>query len=364
MSDHPAENSRAESVGGKAVHPPYYPLFDYLRIVLAVGVFASHAGVLSPRLHYAGNFCVQVFFALSGYLIGGILRDSRAESLPRFYFNRSTRIWIPYFIAIALLAIATVAKQQPVTSKLLEFFFDKGTFTYNLYGPPQLHCREAMPLQGTGNHFWSICVEEQFYLLAPLVIVGLGKHAAWGILPLGGAASLKYPGSFGSITLGVLLALSERSWSAWHRRPWAVVVGGIALATLLWVNFVRPETYEVLSPFAGVLIVSLFSRTGGVLPWGQVLGGISYPFYLNHWIGLFMINRMKQVGGLSQAASVSAALTISLLIATAHYWVIDRGIHRKRGGWFTERRGLLCAACGFVLIGIGVAVNFVWFRGK
>jgi len=194
VPDNPAQSSRVEPVSDRAIQPPYYPLFDYLRIVLAVGVFASHAGVLSPRLHDFGNFCVQVFFALSCYLIGGILGNVRAESLPRFYFNRSTRIWIPYFIAIALLAVATVAKHQPVTSKLLEFFFDKVTFTYNLYGPPQLHLREAMPLQGTGHHFWSICVEEQFYLLAPLVIVGLRKHATWGILALGGAASLKYPG--------------------------------------------------------------------------------------------------------------------------------------------------------------------------
>jgi peptidoglycan/LPS O-acetylase OafA/YrhL len=364
VSDDPARSKPAEPVTDGANRPPYYPLFDYLRIVLAVGVFASHAGLISPRLHSVGNFCVQVFFALSGYLIGGILRDARAESLPRFYFNRSTRIWIPYFVAIALLAIATVAKHQPVTSKLLEFFFDKVTFTYNFYGPPQLHLREAMPLQGTGHHFWSICVEEQFYLLAPLVIIGLRKHATWGILALGGAASLKYPGFFGSITLGVLLALSERSWSAWHRRPWAVVVGGIALGALLLGYFVRPENYEVLSPFASVLIVSLLSRTGGVLPLGQVLGGISYPFYLNHWIGLFTINRMRQGAGLSHGASAAIALTISLVIATAHYWVIDRGIHRRRGGWFTDRRGLLCAACGFALVGIGVAVNFIWFRTK
>jgi len=142
------------------------------------------------------------------------------------------------------------------------------------------------------------------------------------------------------------------------------VVGGMALAILLWVNIVRPDTYEALSPFVSVLVVSLLSRTGSILPLGQVLGGISYPFYLNHWVGLFAINKMKQVAGLSHVASTAVALTISLLIATAHYWVVDRGIHRKRGGWFTERRGLLCAACGFAFVGIGIAVNFIWFRVK
>jgi peptidoglycan/LPS O-acetylase OafA/YrhL len=43
----------------------------------------------------AANLAVQIFFALSGWLIGGILLRTDVQDLPRFYFNRATRIWIP-----------------------------------------------------------------------------------------------------------------------------------------------------------------------------------------------------------------------------------------------------------------------------
>jgi peptidoglycan/LPS O-acetylase OafA/YrhL len=72
-----------------------------------------------------------VFFALSGFLIGGILLNSDAKDVPRFYFNRSTRIWIPYAIAIALLLTVTLLKQGWPDTKMWEFFTYKATFVYN-----------------------------------------------------------------------------------------------------------------------------------------------------------------------------------------------------------------------------------------
>src|SRR6266508_6836356 len=75
-----------------------YPLFDWLRFVLASAVVLGHTKIItwSP----AGNLSVQVFFALSGWLIGGILLETKRDELPRFFFNRTTRIWLPYFFAI------------------------------------------------------------------------------------------------------------------------------------------------------------------------------------------------------------------------------------------------------------------------
>ena len=80
---------------------------------------------------------------------------------------------IPYFVAIGLLIVASLLKES-VTVKWLEFIFYKITFVYNFFGPPQLECCvNAMPLDGTGNHFWSIAAEEQFYLLAPFLLAVL-----------------------------------------------------------------------------------------------------------------------------------------------------------------------------------------------
>ena len=61
--------------------------------------------------------------------------------------------------------------RDTISAKWLEFVFFKATFVYNLFGPWQLAAfRDYMPLKGTGNHFWSVNAEEQFYLLAPLLL--------------------------------------------------------------------------------------------------------------------------------------------------------------------------------------------------
>lgn len=71
---------------------------------------------------YAGKLAVEVFFALSGWLIGGILLKTRSEDMPKFYFNRAIRIWIPYYLAFTLLILASLLK-EPITDKWLEFVF-------------------------------------------------------------------------------------------------------------------------------------------------------------------------------------------------------------------------------------------------
>ena len=154
----------------------YYPWFDWLRLGLACTVMVSHSGLLWSQ---AGNFAVQVFFALSGWLIGGILLQLREDELPRFYFNRALRIWCPYFLALGLLITASLTLRDTPTYKWSEFVFYKSTFVYNLFGPPQLAQHQAeMPLAGTGNHFWSVNAEEQFYL-AGAADPGAGAPAVW-----------------------------------------------------------------------------------------------------------------------------------------------------------------------------------------
>ena len=109
----------------------YYPWFDWLRAVLAIAVMFTHEG-LSPW-NQSGNFAVQVFFALSGWLIGGILLKISLKDLPRFYFNRALRIWAPYYIALLLLITASLLK-EPITLKWLEFIFYKADQLIQLFG--------------------------------------------------------------------------------------------------------------------------------------------------------------------------------------------------------------------------------------
>lgn len=351
--------------GGEAApaKPAYYPLFDFLRIILTVGVFLSHAHFLSQWIYLPklGDFCVRVFFALSGFLIGGILRGSKTEDLPRFYFNRSTRIWIPYFLAILLLGVACALKRQPDQSKYLEFFTDKVTFTYNWFGATQLDKIAQMPLGGTGSHFWSICIEEQFYLVAPLIIVLLGRYSVVGIVIAGGLATWRRPLDFAGITIGVLIALSEGTYGKWYRRQDALAVFTVALALTPALTVFWQVPYMVTAPLASISIVLLCSGSGPSTKIGTFLGGISYPFYLNHWVGLFTIKRMTVLLHSANAA-ILFGLFVSLAFAAGHYLLVDRPVHKYRVGWFTRARGLACAAAGFLLVVAGVVLNFVFWR--
>src|SRR5262249_28730053 len=139
--------------------------FDVLRFLLAFSVLLSHMGVLTWEA--SGNLPVQVFFALSGWLIGSILYNTIPTELSRFYFNRATRIWIPYFTTVAILYLVSAVHEQVHSPRWHEFLIYDLTFTHNWFSllPNAQVALSQMPLQGTGNHFWSIAVEEQFYLL-------------------------------------------------------------------------------------------------------------------------------------------------------------------------------------------------------
>src|SRR4029078_9531921 len=114
--------------------------------------------------------------------------------------------WIPYFFAVAAL-YALSATRDPITTRWLEFLFYYATFTHNWFSlrPDAATALAQMPLKGTGNAFWSISVEEQFYLVAPLIIVAatrLGRSPITWILI---SATLWFFQlvDFASISLGV-----------------------------------------------------------------------------------------------------------------------------------------------------------------
>jgi peptidoglycan/LPS O-acetylase OafA/YrhL len=335
----------------------YYPAFDYLRIVLATAVAASHAGLLSWQ--QAGNLPVQIFFALSGWLIGGILLQSNPKDVPRFYFNRAARIWIPYFIAILLL-ISVSLLREPITSKWIEFIFYKFTFVYNLFGPPQLDQFRAMPLQGTGNHFWSICSEEQFYLLAPLLIIALpaGRTAWFWVLIFLGLLCSPYWNYFAAISIGVLAAVLRTRLGDWQTTPIARIVL-LAVAILSFgATYFDFASYRVVSPLLSVAIVLLLAQPGRHSNLAAFLGGVSYPLYLNHWIGAFAAHAIfGRFGMRDSLVSELSSILIAILVASILYILVDRNVKARRAKYFSPRRGRTAAAVGYALVSIGLIVG-------
>ena len=342
----------------------YFPAFDALRIILATVVALAHTGF--PIWNQAGDFSVQVFFALSGWLIGGILLRSTPAELPKFYFHRAAQIWIPYLVAISLLVLVSLLKDH-ITFKWFEFIFYDLTFVYNFFGPPQLATAVSeMPLAGAGNHFWSICAEEQFYLFAPFLITLLariGRSAWFWCLICAAALACPWWGYFGSISLGVLAAVVRAKIGDWHSRRTAVA----ALAVIATLGFAATYTglaaYRIGAPLAAISIVLLFAQKGQHSRALAFLGGISFPIYLNHWLATFAINAIFSKLGLPRSAySQVLSVILGLLIAAALFLCIDRVIKMNRDQYFTTSRGIAVAVSGFALVTVGMAGGILMTR--
>lgn len=343
------------------VNTAYYPLFDWLRGILALVVMFSHLGILPGE--QTGALAVQIFFALSGWLIGGLLLHMQREDVARFYFHRALRIWIPYYLGLLLLVSVSLVRDR-VTLKWCEMVFYKLTFVYNLFGPEQLAAyRSQMPLQATGHHFWSVNAEEQFYLVAPLLLVflpaRLGRHViTWTSLAI---ATWWLHTYFVSIVFGVLAAVVVDQLDMAPKRILSQTIFAlVALFSLGGVIIGYDLLY--LAPIGATSLVMLLALPGNQSRWGTVIGGMSYPLYLNHWITTFLANGlMKRIWPDQFLLSTIAAAVLSVAMAMAHYWYIDRPLRAARQQWFTLRRGRWIMWTGYAMVVMGIACHFFIF---
>ena len=336
---------------GESAGVAAYPGFDWLRFVLASVVALDHGGFrFLPFL--TGTLAVQIFFALSGWLIGGILLRTDAAGLPRFFHNRATRIWIPYAFAVLLL-YGVAALKDGIDVFWFKYLLLDVTFTHQLYTFfPAAHFE--MPMAGTGHHFWSIAVEEQFYLLAPLVMLFAPKgRSVWIWLPA--AMAMMALGWHGApIALGVVCAILQRDFGLADRTVvrWgaAAVAAGIAAAMSQ-----GADPALLSSPFAAAVVVAL-ARPGRRSAVALTLGGLSYPLYLNHWTASFIVHFLAR-RGFPGVDDVPIYYLVALLIGWALYRLIDLRIQRHRDAWFTPARGRRLAVIAYALVSTGVALG-------
>ena len=325
----------------------YFPQFDWLRAILAATVMLYHMRLI-PWEH-AGSLAVQVFFALSGWLIGGLLLSMQRSDLPRFFLNRAVRIWAPYFLALILLVAASLLR-DPVTPKWLEFVALKALFVYNLFGTQQLDLKAMMPLQGTGNHFWSVNAEEQFYLVAPLLLV----VATFGrsILLWAGIAFIAWAADqYAAIAFGVLASVVARSHPSLHLKHWPIL-----LALMLVSGACLPFAYATAAPLFSICLVLLLARPGQKTKLGAIAGGMSYPLYLNHWVGIFVGNALFGAVGMRESPARHAmALVVNIALAVGLYWWFDRRLLAARNAMYTPERALLAMAGSYGLVCTGLA---------
>lgn len=172
----PAEPTRAAvSSGRAAASGTYMPQLDGLRVFAVLGVLVAHDwGAAQTRLPWLfgqlewGHLGVQLFFVLSGFLITGILLRCRSGVeaqterggfyLRQFYARRFLRIFPIYYL---ILFTAMLIHFHPVP-ELWPWLF---TYTTNIYTASQVHWI------GRVGHFWTLAIEEQFYLVWPWLVI-------------------------------------------------------------------------------------------------------------------------------------------------------------------------------------------------
>jgi len=335
----------------------YYPYFDYLRIVLVSIVMFGHDDLIA--WNYSGKLAVDVFFSLSGFLIGGILLRTEISTLPKFYFNRALRIWVPYYIALILIIIASILK-DPINLKWFEFLIYKFTWVYNIFGPPQLEaCKACMPLDGSGNHFWSVNAEEQFYLLAPLLLVvfeNKGRQLiTWFLIVM----SLWFMKVYAPISFGVLAAIVNSKYPGFYITKlsrFLLLLIFIGSTIGLSVTF----DYAIYSPLFSICLVLLLAIKGEKGAIGSFLGGVSYPLYLNHWIGVFFFNLVLDPFGLRDSGIrhlLSAIMNYG--IAAFLYWYVEKRVLDMREQLYTIKRGIVFTNIAYFSVAIGLIFGFI-----
>jgi peptidoglycan/LPS O-acetylase OafA/YrhL len=356
---------------GPTVHPQetiaspgslYIPSLDGIRAISFFLVFFAHAGL--GAIIIPGGFGVTIFFLLSGFLITTLLRLEFARnqriSLSRFYLRRVLRILPPLYVtlllAVALLYIGAGHLTVPFAGTLAQVLQVSNYYLIFSNHP-------VMP--GTGV-FWSLAVEEHFYLLFPLLYVWMchrfsNYRQAFILLTLCAAALgwrcvLHYyfhaefnrtyfatDTRFDSILLGCVFAIVANPivndpLHGWVLRqmkwvlPLCIVV---LLGTFLDRDGGFRETFRYT--LQGLALIPLFiaaihyRKSAPVvflnLPFMSFLGVLSYSLYLCHFIIMENIDRVWTANPvLAHTVALAGALCFATMV---HYW-IERPCARLR----------------------------------
>lgn len=154
----------------------YIKQLDSIRAIAVIFVIISHwlpktYWINQVTLNTNGAFGVNVFFVLSGFLITGILLENRREAeqlnlnksaiIKNFFIRRSLRIFPIYYLTITFLLIVHKYTGTQIRDSYVYFY----TYTANIY----FYKRQEW--DGMLSHLWSLCVEEQFYLIWPWLII-------------------------------------------------------------------------------------------------------------------------------------------------------------------------------------------------
>jgi peptidoglycan/LPS O-acetylase OafA/YrhL len=265
------------------------PALDGLRGVAILLVVIGHGGLVTGR--HGSDAGVALFFALSGYLITGVLLER--PGLGAFYLRRAARLLPALFVMLAVMGVLATAL---------------GSSYWSLAWPALLYISNWWQLAGHDmgalSHTWSLAIEEQWYLVWPFVVLFVPRRWLAGVIAAVLAGSLAARGWYvadgqqwraydGSDTnafalaAGALLAVAPRTRARWWQPPGllALVAGAgwpshpeWAHGSALWV--------PVLAVTGGVLLIgAVINGRAHWLAWTplRAAGMVSYGWYLWHY---------------------------------------------------------------------------------
>jgi len=355
-------------------NPPYYSALDGLRALAVGAVVLFHLGIPGFSLGWVG---VNLFFVISGFLITGILLDAKATPhyFRNFYVRRALRIFPIYYLVLCLLIVYSWLAHIDMRDVGYYFVYLQNIL-FGLTGLTQ-HFTVAF------NHTWSLAVEEQFYLMYPVIVLWLRRRALIALLLccvvaapllrlLGGVflsrfiiSSVWLPMQVDALAMGALLAVAAQSpkLAALATRRLVLTtlaLSGIALAILIGIvgsrnhwslvvlshDRVYPEMNSLLALFFAALVASAsiaplpFSRWLAIRPLRHI-GKISYGIYLYHFPILVLLAPLAAAllpagtGLALKGLFALSELVLIYLVAMLSWRVIESpflGLKQRLGG--------------------------------
>ena len=390
---------------------PHLSGLDGIRGLAALAVVLFHAGVWWLPAGFLG---VDVFFVVSGFLITSLLISERERSgntdLAQFWLRRARRLLPVLALVLIVTTVYAVLVLQETLSQHLHEVLMAALYVTNwdqiIRGVSYFEMFER-PSQL--RHLWSLAVEEQFYIIWPVVFTVVLRLlnlrwlwcivAALGVLSVAWMVMLFTPGDepsrvyFGSdaraftILIGVAVGLY---WKPWRRR-WSVPAGHlmdvIALAGMVgigaimvvgrhWHDWMYPWGL-LLTSFAAIVLVAFAVRPGSLvgraldlsaLRW---LGRRSYSIYLWHWPVLLAL-QWEFGFAPNTLAIVVAGLGATLLLSELSYRLVESPM-RKPEFWNPRRyrsrianpRGLAAIAASIsVAVLLALVIGFTIMPGR
>jgi peptidoglycan/LPS O-acetylase OafA/YrhL len=374
------EDLRASSHGSSA---SYRPDIDGLRAIAVLLVVVFHFHLTSEAK--SGFVGVDVFFVISGFLITWIVReqiDAQRFSLANFWIRRLRRLAPALFVVlIGVMAWAALRLLQADFAQLMHEVLAAQFYYANVYFWQNVN---YFGLQA-GNifllHTWSLAVEEQFYIVYPIALVLIYRHARrfafWIVLAAAVASfslNLAFVGSKAQATFYLmptraweLLIGALLTWAPALRKPALANVLGLTGALLVAVSIAAydedtrfPGSFALLPTVgaacllhAGTQASALTTRLLSTAPM-VAIGRISYSLYLVHWpVNVFA---SQELGDDYSLPWRLAMVALCFLISTLLYRFVETPL--RHGHWLPRHRSFV-ATYGAGLVASVALTSFV-----